>query len=94
MSKACRFLSDSDASAGQWKGRATYWNVQVDSSAPTIPARVWSYEKPTSAFKPIAGYLSFYASAGTKSGQGDWTCFVNDEVVQAQDGDVSDSLGL
>jgi hypothetical protein len=40
--------------------------------------RVWSYERPTERFEPIAGYFSFYAIP--------FECWVDEERVQAQVG--------
>ena len=60
--------------------------------------KIWSYDVPTSGtkFAPIAGYLSFYASAGTGDKEG-WKCYVGGservrgEEVVPQEGDVSRS---
>jgi hypothetical protein len=40
---------------------------------------VWSYDRPTNRFAPIAGYLAFYPQRMD-------ACFVDDEVVQGNDG--------
>jgi len=71
----------SKSSFCEWKGNATYWNVPKPNAAPGTyeKNRVWSYENPTKDFKPIKGYLSFYASP--------WDCYVDDEKVEAQPGD-------
>jgi uncharacterized protein (DUF427 family) len=65
----------------EWKGRATYWTIKHPESGEEIKAKIWSYENPTSPFKDIKGYLSFYA------GGVPWECFVDDEKVEAQPGD-------
>ncbi len=62
----------------EWKGVASYFDVV---SGDRIAKRAaWCYPNPTPAFAPMAGYLSFYAH------QMD-ACFVDDEQVQAQEGD-------
>ncbi len=76
----------------EWKGPATYWDVLVpgpeqaggrtDSGAPggtvMIQAAVWSYERPTRAFRDITGYLAFLPSA--------FECLVDGERVRPQEG--------
>ncbi len=62
----------------EFKGRATYWTMQVgDRQAPDA---AWSYASPSQRFEPIQGYLAFYPSRMD-------ACFVDDEQVQAQAGD-------
>jgi uncharacterized protein (DUF427 family) len=66
----------------EWKGMATYYSISrtlADKSTETIKDRIWSYNEPTESFKPIAGYLSFYA--------GPWDCYVDGELVTPQPGD-------
>lgn len=46
-----------------------------------MAGKIWSYESPTQPFRPIAGYLSVYASDVP------WECFVDDEKVEPQPGD-------
>lgn len=61
---------------------ATYYSISrtlADKSTETIKDRIWSYNEPTESFKPIAGYLSFYA--------GPWDCYVDGELVTPQPGD-------
>ncbi len=62
----------------EWKGVARYFDVVVEGAVATSAA--WTYEKPSSAFHPIAGYLAFYA--GKMS-----ACFVGDVRVIPQPGD-------
>ncbi|KAK2591568.1 hypothetical protein QQS21_010738 [Conoideocrella luteorostrata] len=62
----------------EFKGVATYYKVEL-ADGTAVSDRIWSYERPTPAFKPIHGYLSFYA--------GPWDCFVDGEKVEAQPGD-------
>ncbi|WP_394729745.1 DUF427 domain-containing protein [Altererythrobacter sp. GH1-8] len=42
----------------EWKGQASYWDVEIEGDR--FEATAWCYEKPTSSFAPIAGYLAFY----------------------------------
>jgi len=74
----------------QWKGSATYHNLTPPGSTKSIQNRVWSYESPTSRFKPLKDYLSFYASVGgEREAQvygGEWRCFVDGERVGVQEG--------
>ena len=60
----------------EWKGRATYWNISVDGN--TLEKAAWSYENPTSGFKVIAGYFSFYP--------GKLECYVDNIRVKPQPG--------
>lgn len=62
----------------EFKGQATYWDIKTEQGE--SPAAAWSYPSPTPAFKPIAGYLAFYAS---RVG----ACYVDGERVKAQEGD-------
>ncbi len=62
----------------EYKGTAAYWTITVGEKS--VENAAWSYATPTDAFKPITGYLSFYA------GKMD-TCIVAGEQVQAQAGD-------
>ena len=69
----------------EWKGMATYHDIDLPSSSPNSPpqtakARIWSYDSPTSSFKDLKGYLSFYAGSP-------WDCFVDGEEVVPQPGD-------
>ncbi len=62
----------------EFKGAATYWDLVVGASV--SPAAAWSYLSPRPAFQPITGFLAFYPSRVD-------ACFVDDERVQAQEGD-------
>ncbi|TWU74183.1 hypothetical protein ED733_001408 [Metarhizium rileyi] len=62
----------------EWKGVATYYAVQL-ADGKSVLNRIWSYDRPTSRFEPIRGYLSFYAEP--------WDCFVDGERVEPQPGD-------
>ena len=61
----------------EWKGRASYWDVEAGGIL--APRSAWSYEAPTDRFAPIAGHLAFYASR--------FDCFVGGEAAWAQPGD-------
>jgi uncharacterized protein (DUF427 family) len=61
----------------EWKGRATYWSIDVDGDITRDVA--WSYEAPTPGFAAIAGHLAFYAQALDE-------CWVGDERVAPNDG--------
>lgn len=75
------FQKTSRSSYCEWKGTATYYAVSLPSSGKeqVVRDRCWSYGNPTSGFKPIRDYISFYV--------GPWNCFVDGEQVQAQPGD-------
>ncbi len=60
----------------EWKGPATYWDVQ--DGARVVEAAAWSYEDPTPAFRVVTGHLTFYPSR--------FACFVDGERVRPQDG--------
>jgi uncharacterized protein (DUF427 family) len=62
----------------EFKGDARYWSLNVAERRANKAA--WSYAAPTAGFQPISGYLAFYASRVDE-------CWVNEELVQAQDGD-------
>ena len=62
----------------EFKGRARYWSIVAEGRR--SEAAAWSYPDPTSAFRPIADFLAFYASRVDE-------CRVGGERVQAQEGD-------
>lgn len=62
----------------EWKGSAVYWDLFGEAG--TSPLAAWSYPEPNARFAAIQDYLAFYPSRVTK-------CYVNDELVQAQEGD-------
>lgn len=61
----------------EWKGRATYWSIEVDGVL-TVDA-AWSYEHPTAGFTAITGHLAFYAQVLDE-------CWVGDERVEPNPG--------
>jgi len=62
----------------EWKGRAKYWDLKMPHDG--IPQVAWYYPKPSPRFEAIKDYLAFYPSKVD-------ACYVNDEQVQAQEGD-------
>ncbi|CEH14196.1 related to decapping enzyme [Ceraceosorus bombacis] len=86
-------LQDSSArrTMCEWKGQAKYHDVFSST------ARIWSYPSatgktgPTSdsqGFESIKEHYCFYASSNTDpKTQGAWVCMVDDDIVQAQEGD-------
>lgn len=62
----------------EWKGAATYWDL-VPPGGQAVERVAWSYEAPTPAFRPIAGWLAFYARPPLE-------CWVGEERVAPQEG--------
>lgn len=62
----------------EFKGAAEYWNVIIDKGE--IISAAWSYPDPNARFLDVKDYLAFYASKVD-------ACYVNDELVQTQEGD-------
>jgi uncharacterized protein (DUF427 family) len=48
----------STRTACAYKGRASYWSVQVDGR--THPDLAWTYEQPLSDAAEVAGHLAFF----------------------------------
>ena len=61
----------------EWKGRAHYYDVEVNGRR--APRAVWFYADPLPGFEPIAGYLGFMAGAMD-------ACTVGGERVTPQPG--------
>ncbi|XUU60954.1 DUF427 domain-containing protein [Erythrobacter sp. HA6-11] len=61
----------------EWKGQASYWDISLEGER--IEAAAWSYEQPTPAFTPIAGYLAFYPEPFDQ-------CLVDGEQITPQPG--------
>jgi len=59
----------------EWKGAAQYWSLASD---PKSGLAGWSYPDPTSAFKRIRDYVSFYPAV--------LACYVSGERVSVQPG--------
>jgi uncharacterized protein (DUF427 family) len=62
----------------EWKGAARYFDLKVGDRV--VPGAAWCYPKPTPRFEAIRDHLCFYPSKVD-------ACFVDDEQVQAQEGD-------
>ncbi len=77
--------SERRPTACEWKGWARYFDVVVGERL--APAAAFSYDDPTPGFEPIAGFVSFYAGAMERGGEGDRDgCFVDGERVVPQPG--------
>lgn len=62
----------------EWKGAAAYYDLVLDDHK--VHDAAWSYLKPNIDYYPIKGYFAFYPGKMDE-------CFVDDEKVQAQEGD-------
>jgi uncharacterized protein (DUF427 family) len=62
----------------EFKGSASYWTLEVGDRR--VESAAWSYPNPSANFNAIRDYIAFYP------GKMD-ACFVDDERVQAQEGD-------
>ena len=62
----------------EWKGSAGYYDLQVGEKS--VKNAAWFYPNPTRNFAEIANYIAFYPSKMD-------ACYVNDELVQSQEGD-------
>ena len=68
-----RLTRSAGSSWCEWKGQATYWQLDdVDDAA-------WSYASPTPGFVAIAGHFAFYAQKVDE-------CWVDHEQVQPNPG--------
>jgi uncharacterized protein (DUF427 family) len=70
-------IAVSGSSFCEWKGEATYYDVEVNGKRAARAA--WSYLAPTAGFSSINGYVAFYAHLMD-------ACFVDDEQVEPQPG--------
>jgi uncharacterized protein (DUF427 family) len=62
----------------EFKGAASYWTIRVGDK--TADNAAWGYPDPSPGFESIKDYIAVYP------GRMD-ACYVNDEQVQAQEGD-------
>ncbi|HEU0245110.1 MAG TPA: DUF427 domain-containing protein [Candidatus Limnocylindrales bacterium] len=53
----------------EWKGRASYWGLEV--AGRHLDRVAWSYEDPLPGFEGIRGHLAFYASRVDEAWVGD-----------------------
>ncbi|WP_340102639.1 DUF427 domain-containing protein [Rhodohalobacter sp. 8-1] len=71
------YLKESSGSSFcEWKGSATYWNIEINGRV--LENAAWLYEDPNPAFRSIAGYFSFYPAKVD--------CYVDDIRVKPQPG--------
>jgi uncharacterized protein (DUF427 family) len=70
------FKPATDSSFCEWKGQATYWDVDVRQAKEQRLA--WSYPNPFRDAADLAGYFSFYPARAD--------CWVDGEEVRAQVG--------
>jgi uncharacterized protein (DUF427 family) len=61
----------------EWKGVANYADIVTSES--TVPAAAWTYARPSSGHKEIAGHWAFYAQRIDQ-------CWVDDELVISNPG--------
>ncbi|MDV2984215.1 UNVERIFIED_CONTAM: DUF427 domain-containing protein [Methylobacteriaceae bacterium AG10] len=61
----------------EWKGRAVLFDVTGGDA--TAPGAAWAYPDPTPGFRPIAGYVAFYAGPME-------ACLVGDVGAEPQPG--------
>ncbi len=73
-------LSTHPSTHCEWKGAATYWDVNLDDADPdrVLLAAAWSYQHPTRTFGEITGHLAFDPNV--------LTCEVDGERVRPQEG--------
>ena len=62
----------------EFKGAASYWTVKINGRVSENVA--WSYRSPNAGYEAVKNYLAFYPSKVD-------ACYVNDELVKAQEGD-------
>jgi uncharacterized protein (DUF427 family) len=62
----------------EFKGTASYWDLVVGDT--WVPQAGWSYERPSPAYREIAGAVAFYPSRVDE-------CRVAGELVRPQEGD-------
>lgn len=62
----------------EWKGMANYYDIKVGDALAKKAA--WGYAQPSAAFPQLQDTVSVYAHKVD-------SCFVSDELVQAQEGD-------
>lgn len=73
------YLNDTSRSTFcEFKGTASYWTVSVGDKS--VSNAAWGYKNPARGFEAIKDHICFYASKMD-------ACYVDDEEVQAQEGD-------
>lgn len=68
----------SGSSFCEFKGQASYYDIKMGEKVATRAA--WGYDNPSKSYPELKGSVSIYAHKMD-------SCFVNDEEVQAQEGD-------
>lgn len=71
-------LANSRKSFCEWKGFASYYDLQVENKQ--VSNAAWFYAEPNPEYADIKNYLAFYPSKMD-------ACYVDGELVQAQAGD-------
>ena len=72
------FSSTSRSTFCEFKGAASYWTIRLNGRVAENLA--WSYRQPAAGYEAIKNHLAFYPSKVD-------ACYVDDELVQAQEGD-------
>ncbi len=72
------FIPTSRSTYCEFKGNASYYTITVGEK--TVPNGAWYYRNPSPGYEKMANYIAIYP------GKMD-ACYVNDELVQAQQGD-------
>ncbi len=72
-----RLARNGHTSFCEFKGRASYWDLVLDTVI--VPNVAWSYEDPAPGYEAIAGHLSFYPGRVEE-------CLLDDERVMPQEG--------
>ena len=76
--KAGTLIKGVGSSFCEFKGMAHYYDIMVDDQRAARAA--WGYSEPSSLYRNLQGCVSVYAHLVD-------ACYVNDEKVQAQEGD-------
>ncbi|WP_045113543.1 DUF427 domain-containing protein [Microscilla marina] len=71
-------LVENKTSFCEYKGAASYYNLRVEDRV--VQNVAWFYANPSPKYQALQNHLCFYASKVD-------ACYVNDELVQAQEGD-------
>jgi uncharacterized protein (DUF427 family) len=71
------FTLISASSFCEWKGKASYWNIDIADKH--VDRAAWSYANPTPPFVLIKDFLGFYANKMD-------SCSIDGEVVSPQPG--------
>ncbi len=72
------FIPTTHSSFCEFKGRASYYTIQVGDKS--VPNGAWYYRKPSKGYESMTNYIAVYP------GKMD-ACYVDGEKAQAQEGD-------